>query len=566
MNDANLAAPSVPYHAQIPEGILGLSDVAWIEAKRRAAIIAPLAEHAEVPARTAREAGTELGLTERTVYSLIRRYRQSGGLLSSLAPKPPSGGKGKTRLPFVVETIIGEAIRDEFLTRQKKRAAAVVRAVRERCATAGIAAPATNTIRARVQAIRSEEAAKRREGGARSKAARRLKAAAGETPESPAPMAVLQIDHTPVDIILVDETYRKPLGRPYLTVAIDVYSRCVAGFLLSFDPPSATSVGLCIAHAASPKDGYLASLGFGDYHWPVSGMPGAFYVDNAAEFHSEALTRGCEQYGIALNYRPVATPHYGGIVERLIGTLMQMIHEVPGTTFSNIAERSEYDSDGNACLTLAELEQWMALAIVGRYHGEVHGGLLEPPVARWHHGVSTVAAPRPVSQTQAFLVDFLPVVRRRITREGFRLDHIAYFSNALHPWVAERDRMDPFVIRRDPRDLSRIYVLDPVGQFYVEVPCARLGRPSITLFEHREAVARLRADGRSHVDEEAIFRAVAAQRELAREAATRTRSARRKLARIAGKNSLSFQPEPTKRAEDAEPQIVVTQLYPATKW
>ncbi|WP_244538143.1 transposase [Mesorhizobium sp. YR577] len=299
MNNANLAAPSLPDQAQIPEGILGLSDIAWIEAKRRAAIIAPLAGHAEVPARLAREAGTELGLTERTVYSLIRRYRQSGGLLSSLAPKPPSGGKGKSRLPFVVETIICEAIRDEFLTRQKKRAAAVVRAVRERCATAGIAAPATNTIRARVQAIRSEEAAKRREGGARSKAARRLKAAAGETPESPAPMAVLQIDHTPVDIILVDEAYRKPLGRPYLTVAIDVYSRCVAGFLLSFDPPSATSVGLCIAHAASPKDGYLASLGLGDYHWPVSGMPGAFYVDNAAEFHSEALTRGCEQYGIA---------------------------------------------------------------------------------------------------------------------------------------------------------------------------------------------------------------------------------------------------------------------------
>jgi len=567
MNSSELDPKVISHPTQIAEhGIVGLSDAAWIEAKRRAAVIAPLSKHSEVTARDARQAGTELGLTERTVYSLIRKYRQSGGLLSSLAPKPPSGGKGKARLPYVVETIISEAIRAEYLTRQKKRAAAVIRAVRERCTAAGVDAPATNTIRARVKAVKLEDAARRREGGVRSKAARRLKAAAGETPESPAPMAVLQIDHTPVDIILVDETYRKPLGRPYLTVAIDVYSRCVAGFLLSFDPPSATSVGLCIAHAASPKNGYLAGLGLGEYQWPVSGMPGALYVDNAAEFHSEALTRGCEQYGIGLNYRPVATPHYGGVVERLIGTLMQMIHEVAGTTFSNVAERGDYDSDGNACLTLAELEQWMTLAIVGRYHGEVHGGLWEPPVARWHHGVSTVGAPRPVSQTQAFLVDFLPVVRRRITREGFRLDHIAYFSNALHPWVAERDRMDLFVIRRDPRDLSRIYVLDPVGQFYVEVPCARLGRPSITLFEHREAVARVRADGRSHVDEDAIFRAVAAQRELARDAAARTRSARRKLARIAGKNALSFQPDPPSRSDGPEPKIVVTKLYPATKW
>lgn len=294
-------------------------------------------------------------------------------------------------------------------------------------------------------------------------------------------------------------------------------------------------------------------------------MPGALYVDNAAEFHSEALTRGCEQYGIALNYRPVATPHYGGIVERLIGTLMQMIHEVAGTTFSNIAERGDYDSDGNACMTLAELEQWMALAIVGRYHGEVRGGILEPPIARWRHGVSTVGAPRAVTQTQAFLIDFLPVVHRRVTREGFRIDHIGYFSNAMHPWIAERDRLGLFLIRRDPRDLSRIFALDPVGQFYVDIPCARLGRPSITLFEHRQAVARLRADGRSHVDEDSIFRAVAAQRELAREAAARTRSARRRLARTAGHRHPPIH-EPAEQGGQAEPSIVVDALYPATRW
>lgn len=553
--------------ALIPEhGVLGLSDAAWAEAKRRAAVIGPLAEQLEAPAYLARQAGADLGFTERTVYSLIRRYRQSGGLLSSLAPRPPSGGKGKGRLPHMAETIIAEAIRDEFLTRQKKRAEAVVRSVRVRCSKAGIPAPSANTIRSRIQAIKTEEAARRRQGGVKSKAARRLKAAAGQTPESPGPMAILQIDHTPVDIILVDETYRKPLGRPYLTVAIDVYSRCVAGFLLSLDPPSATSVGLCIAHAAIPKDSYLRDLGIEGHVWPVSGAPGGLYVDNAAEFHSEALTRGCEQHGISLNYRPVATPHYGGIVERLIGTLMEMIHEVAGTTFSNPTERGEYDSDGQACMTLAELEQWMTLAIVGRYHGEVHGGLLEPPIARWRHGVSTVGMPRTITQTQAFLIDFLPVLRRRVTREGFRIDHISYFCNALHPWIAERDRFGPLMIRRDPRDLSRIFALDPVGQFYVEVPCARLGRPSITLFEHRQAIAWLKADGRSQVDEDSIFRAVAAQRELARTAAARTRSARRKLARIAASGQSLIEHEQKEQEDSGELPIVVSALYPATRW
>ena len=47
------------------------------------------------------------------------------------------------------------------------------------------------------------------------------------------------------------------------------------------------------------------------------------------------------------------------------------------------------------------------------------------------------------------------------------------------------------------------------------------------------AVAHLRAQGRAAVDEEAIFRAVAQQREVVRGAAQRTRSAHRQIARTA---------------------------------
>ena len=45
------------------------------------------------------------------------------------------------------------------------------------------------------------------------------------------------------------------------------------------------------------------------------------------EFKSEALRRGCDQHGIELAYRPPGRPHYGGIVERLIGTTMKQVHD-----------------------------------------------------------------------------------------------------------------------------------------------------------------------------------------------------------------------------------------------
>jgi putative transposase len=50
----------------------------------------------------------------------------------------------------------------------------------------------------------------------------------------------------------------------------------------------------------------------------MSGKPAALYLDNAAEFKSEALRRGCEQHGVQVRWRPPGQPHYGGIVERRV--------------------------------------------------------------------------------------------------------------------------------------------------------------------------------------------------------------------------------------------------------
>ncbi|WP_455567148.1 Mu transposase C-terminal domain-containing protein [Serratia symbiotica] len=185
------------------------------------------------------------------------------------------------------------------------------------------------------------------------------------------------------------------------------------------------------------------------------------YLDNTAEFKSEALRRGCEQHGIRLDYRPLGQPHYGGIVERIIGTAMQMIHnELPGTTFSNSEQRGEYVSEKMAALTLRELERWLALA-VGTYHGSVHNGLLQPPAARWAEAVALAGVPAVITRATAFVVDFLPIIRRTLTRTGFVIDHIHYYADALKPWIARRDRLPAFLIRRDPRDISRIWVLEP---------------------------------------------------------------------------------------------------------
>ena len=515
-----MASDTLPIAEQ---GVATLPDEAWAQARHRTEIIGPLAALEVVGHEAADEAAQALGLSRRQVYVLIRRARQGTGLVTDLTPGRSGGGKGKGRLPEPVERIIRELLQKRFLTKQKRSLAAFHREVAQACKTQKLPVPARNTVAQRIAGLHPAKIARSRGG---QDAARPLQGAGGIPPEVTMPLEQVQIDHTVIDLIVVDERDRQPIGRPYLTLAIDVFTRCVLGMVVTLEAPSAVSVGLCLAHAACDKRPWLEGLNV-EMDWPMSGKPRLLYLDNAAEFKSEALRRGCEQHGIRLDYRPPGQPHYGGIVERIIGTAMQMIHdELPGTTFSNPGQRGEYDSEKMATLTLRELERWLALA-VGTYHGSVHNGLLQPPAARWAEAVERVGVPAVVTRPTAFLVDFLPVIRRTLTRTGFVIDHIHYYADALKPWIARRERLPAFLIRRDPRDISRIWVLEPEGQHYLEIHYRTLSHPAVTLWEQRQALAKLRQLGREQVDESALFRMIGQMREIVTTAQKATRKARR---------------------------------------
>lgn len=503
-------------------GLLTLSKRAWAKAKHRVDVIGQLAALKEVSMDEADKAAVELGISQRQVYKLIRRYRAGDGLVTDLAVKQPVGGKGKRRTAPEVEALIADVIKEQYLTRQRRSVAVIVREIRMRCKESGYKIPSDNTVRARIRSLDPLKVVNKREGH---HAARSLMPAAGKAPEPAAPLDVVQIDHSPVDVIVVDEIAREPIGRPYLTLAIDTFTRCIVGMLLTLESPSAISVGLCLAHMVSDKSGWLARLGLTDMTWPMHGKPNWIYVDNAPEFHSEALKRGCEQHGIKRDYRPGGLPHFGGIIERVIGTAMKMSHELPGTTFSNTKERGKYKSEARAILTLRELEKWLTLAI-GTYHESVHKSLWEPPSACWSKSVDTEKL-FTVSDEKAFLIDFLPVERRGVGRYGFVIDHITYYSDILKAWIARREQLDRFIIRRDPRDISSVWVLDPESQRYLEIPYRAISNPSVTLWEHKKAVEKLRETGRAKVDEAAIFRMIAQMREITEMASKERKRARR---------------------------------------
>ena len=133
-----------------------------------------------------------------------------------------------------------------------------------------------------------------------------------------------------------------------------------------------------------------------------------------------------------------------------------------------------------------------------------------------------------VSDSRRFLIDFLPLERRLVRREGVALHRIHYWSDALSIWIGRPERM---ILRYDPRDLSRIHLLAPDGHYY-ELSYRDVRRPPITLWEHRLALKRLREEGRALVDEAAIFRTIELMRHITAEAVTASKRARRQRERL----------------------------------
>jgi len=422
--------------------LTGVPAADWLEARRRHCAIRALAETAERTRAHAEATAAMLGFDVSFVYKLLVRY-QADPRVTSMLPGRRGRRDGDLVLAAEVDEVIQAAINEVFLTRQRPRVSDLVIEIRRRCWTLGLPRPSRKAIQKRIDQRATSEVLAKRAGR---KAARDRFAPAIGSLDAPWPLALVQIDHTLVDVIAVDSTTRQPIQRPWLTLAIDVHSRCVAGFHLALEPPSATSVALCLAQAALPKAGWLMAREVPG-EWPVEGVPERLHLDNAKEFHSEALKRGCEQYGIAVDYRPVRTPHYGSHIERLIGTMMGKVHLLPGTTFSDVRAKGEWNAESTAAMTLDEIERWLAHAIVGVYHRDLHRGIGTTPLAAWERGLVgdeehpgrgasvTVADPR------RFLIDFLPIERRLVRREGVFLHSIGYWSDVLRTWVGERERM-----------------------------------------------------------------------------------------------------------------------------
>lgn len=531
----------------------------WDEAVEKFGVLRQLVNANNRTGAQVQKAAEVLCVSQMTAYRWLKRIEQTGTVTCLLRKQRKD--KGSLRLELPVEEIIRSVIATEYLTKHRKSPKTALTEIQRLCRLKNLKAPGKATLQRRLEMILPEERERKRNGR---NAALDFRASRGSLPGQDCVHAIWQIDHTKVDIILVDEVDRIPVGRPWITVAIDVFSRMIVGWYVSFDPPGTLGTGVCIANAILPKDALLANLGV-SYPWPCQGKPRVIHADNAKEFRGETLKNACQEHGFDMKFRKVKRPNYGGHIERMLGTLLSEIHALDGTTFSNPQERGEYDSEAEATMTLNDFERWLANLILGVYHQRIHSELECPPIKKYHDGIlgdddtPGIGLLAIAADPEKLRIDFLPFELRTIQPDGVLLDCIQYHSSVLDKWIGSLDTKTKrltrkFIFRRDPRNISFLYFWDPDVRQYFQIPYRDIRRPAISLWELRQVKAYLSERGKTDVNESMIFSALDEMKRIEEESKNLTR--RQRMDQERRRRHKSQVPTPPRSPSETVPDVI----------
>jgi putative transposase len=307
------------------------------------------------------------------------------------------------------------------------------------------------------------------------------------------PLDRAEIDHTELDICLVDPETGKSIGRPWVTACIDVASRCVLGLYVGYSYPSFQTVQTCLKDCIRPKEWLRKAYPDVKSEWPAHGVMRDLVIDGGLEFHGTSLEKACNSLGINIIASPRRTPWAKPHIERFLGTLNRAVTEgVPGTTFRSVAEKGDYDSAKHACMTLETLKKNIMQWIADEYHQRPHSALNKSPNQEWISRISPDQIPYPDDSTHLDAV-LGSAHRCRVTHEGVRFLGLFYNSPELDALQRSAGLKLKVEIRVNESDLGSIYVLWPDNPNPIEVPAQDMKYArGLSLHVHKVNQARVR--------------------------------------------------------------------------
>jgi putative transposase len=393
-------------------------------------------------------------IPERTIRLWVAKYKraeeQNGSGYLGLIPRTSQRGNRSSKLPDESQALLNKAIEENYETLKQKTKFATWATLLRACEEERIVAPSYATFCRAVRRRPVFESVLKRQGhrAAYTHAPFYWQLSPTTPRHGDRPFEIGHIDHTELDVELVCSRTGRTLGRPWMTLLMDAFSRRCLAFELLFDPPSYRSC-MMILRACVRRHVRL---------------PQILVIDGGAEFQSTYFEALLARYECTKKTRPPAKARFGSLVERAFGTTnTQFIHNLQGNTqiTRNVRQVTKsVDPRRHATWTLPELQERLAEYLFDVYDTIEHPALGQSPRDAFRIGFETTGfrSERLISYSQDFLMATLPATPKGSAKiapgRGVKINHIYYWSSRFQDPVLENQQVP---IRYDPFDIGSAF-------------------------------------------------------------------------------------------------------------
>jgi putative transposase len=418
---------------------------AYAEANRRLEVVRAymssnsVPEHINIPERTARLWATQ-----------YRSALEAFGIgYVGLLPRRTRGNT-MAKLPPAAQTLMDEFIENEYETLKQKNKYIVYASFLRACEERGIPPASYKTFIKRLKLRPHHQQVLKRKG---TKAAYQYKEFYWELkPTTPRhgerPFHIAHIDHTELDVELICSVTGQNLGRPWLTILMDAFSRRILAVYLTLDPPSYRSCMMVIRECVRR----------------FNRLPQVVVVDGGLDFSSTYFETLLARYECTKKTRPPAQSRFGSVGERFFGTTdTRFIHNLQGNTqiMRNVRQVTKSNSPREQAIwTLEKLYQYLLEWVYEVYDTIEHPTLFQSPRDAYAIGILNAGehTQKLIPYNSDFLMFTLPTTSKGTAKvqpgRGVKIKNIYYWSDAFRDPTIESNQVQ---VRYDPFDSSLAY-------------------------------------------------------------------------------------------------------------
>jgi len=322
------------------------------------------------------------------------------------------------------------------------------------------------------------------------------------------PLERVEMDHTVLDLYVIDDVRGIPLGRPVITILIDAFSQYILALYVGFEGESLGRVVRAIRIALSPKTD-LTEMAKTENEWLFPGLFECLVVDNSLSFQSPQLHEIALTLGIEIEYGAVRQPWFKGSVERAMGSITRMLPKQGRPEKPNGGVKDPKNPLQDACIKFSDLNVALIKWVVDVHPFSINQRTLKRPFDLMTEGLKKMPAPvfvKSLEGLEFFTSLSKPVV---VSHAGIEFQYLSYRSTELRNLVLQQSAPKfKTKIKYNPDDLGYIWVMNPKNNEWIKVPCMHQEYASgLTLYQHKYIRAESKENLKRNCAEEVYLRA-----------------------------------------------------------